>query len=168
MIEVAPRLWVGSQADYETIVRPESGWCVVHACKEPYHREALGYTGRAAPKDHPEYLVARRDNRLILNLVDVDDPKYVHTELIAAALGFIGESLAAGKRCVIHCNQGRSRAPSIAMMYLAPDLSPVFDDAEEKFRVRYPEYLPANGMRGFARANWARLLGHVKFRRSEN
>ena len=38
-----------------------------------YHRQALGYRSRGAPKDHPEYLVARRGNRLILNIVDAND-----------------------------------------------------------------------------------------------
>lgn len=37
MIEVAPRLWVGSAADYERRVAGAEGWWVVQACKEPYH-----------------------------------------------------------------------------------------------------------------------------------
>jgi len=76
MIEIYPNLYIGNEDDYESKVRSETGWCVVHACKDPYHRQALGYTGRAAPKEHPEYLIARRDNQLILNLVDAD-----HTDL---------------------------------------------------------------------------------------
>jgi hypothetical protein len=50
MIEIHPNLYIGNEHDYEFNVRRESGWCIVHACKEPYHRQALGYTGRAAPK----------------------------------------------------------------------------------------------------------------------
>jgi hypothetical protein len=55
MIEVMPRLYVGNQIDWETNVKhkgtgnPKPGWSVVQACKEPYHREALGYIGRGAP-----------------------------------------------------------------------------------------------------------------------
>ena len=68
MIEVHRNLFVGGEAD-EQQVRGHHGWFFIHACKEPYHRQALGYAGRAASKDHPEYLIARRDGRLILNLV---------------------------------------------------------------------------------------------------
>jgi len=70
MIEVYLNLFVGDQSDYEINVATQEGWAVVHACKEPYHRQALGYRVRGAPKDHPEYLVARRGNRLILNIVE--------------------------------------------------------------------------------------------------
>jgi hypothetical protein len=77
MKEIHPHLFVGSEQDYESVVSKQAGWRVVHACKEPYHRRALGYSGRAAPKTHPEYLIARRGDRLILNLVDAPDPAYI-------------------------------------------------------------------------------------------
>jgi hypothetical protein len=65
------RLWIGDVSMYEAVAKPEADqWFVVHACKEPYHRKELGYTGRAAPKEHPEYLICRRPGRLILNLID--------------------------------------------------------------------------------------------------
>lgn len=72
MIEVFPNLYVGSEQD-EHLARGAPCWFIIHACKEPYHRQALGYSGRAASKDHPEYLIAHRLGRLILNLVDVDN-----------------------------------------------------------------------------------------------
>ncbi len=53
MIEIHPNLYVGHQGDYEYLVQGQDGWAVVHACKEPYHRNLLGYTTRGAPKDHP-------------------------------------------------------------------------------------------------------------------
>ena len=85
MIKVLSNLFVGSQDD-EAAIRGQSGWFVVHACKEPYHRQALGYSGRGAPKDHPEYLTARRTGCLILNLVDVNDANFIAQEIIDAAL----------------------------------------------------------------------------------
>ena len=42
MIEVASGLWVGSQADFEALPEDHS-LAIVHACKEPHHRAALGY-----------------------------------------------------------------------------------------------------------------------------
>lgn len=88
MIEVYPNLFVGNEVDANSILN-QSGWFVVHACKEPFHRQALGYSGRAAPKTDPEYLIAKRDNRLILNLVDAADPAYIPKEIIDAAIDAI-------------------------------------------------------------------------------
>lgn len=158
MIEISTNLFIGNQDDYECTVKHQAGWRVVHACKEPYHRAALGYTGRAASKDHPEYLIARRDNRLILNLVDVDDPAFMRKEIIDAALSFIHDSLSAGMRVLVHCNKGESRAPSIGLLYLAvfTDKLPTssLEAAESVFKTIYPGYSPRLGIRGFLAANW--------------
>jgi hypothetical protein len=162
MIEVHPGLFVGSDDDYRHAVHGQLGWCVVHACKEPYHRQALGYTGRAAPKTHPEYLVARRGNRLILNFVDAPDPNYIPREMVDEALEFIHERLAEGSRVLVHCNQGESRAPTLALLYLAKFTTELPGDvrgAMDEFRRRYPPYNPAGGVRGFTIANWAEYAG---------
>jgi hypothetical protein len=74
--------FVGDQSDFESIMPQLDGWAVVHPFKEPYHRQALGYTGRAAARNHPEYLVARRGLRLILNMVDVDNPAFFDMGMI--------------------------------------------------------------------------------------
>jgi len=158
MIEVFPNLFVGSQDDYEMIVRLAPDWHVVHACKEPYHRQALGYSGRGAPKDHPEYLLARRDNRLILNLVDVADPSFIRKEIIDAALSFIYEALKEQKKVLVHCNKGESRGPSIGLLYLHSRTEALsaasFVDAEQAFMKVYPMYNPAGGIRGFLQINF--------------
>jgi len=153
VIEIEPNFFVGNQID-EQKVRGKEGWAVVHACKEPYHREALGYSGQGAPKDHKEYLIARRGDRLCLNLVDVSDPQYVRKEIIDAAIAFIREQLDAGKNVLVHCNQGHSRGPTIGMLWAAPHLPFSFEQAVEAFRERYPDYQPAGGMLGFAIEHW--------------
>ncbi|HDQ00168.1 MAG TPA: hypothetical protein ENN22_13440 [bacterium] len=109
MIEICPNLFVGDQDDYEQNVKYQSGWRVVHACKEPYHRQLLGYKTRGAPKDHPEYLLVTRGKRLYLNLVDVEDPAYVAKEIMDNALSFIDEALKGGDKVLVHCIQGESR-----------------------------------------------------------
>lgn len=116
MIEVHPNLFVGSQED-EAAIRGRPGWFVVHACKEPYHRQALGYTSQGAPKQHPEYLMAERPGRLILNLVDVAQVGFVAPLIIDAALAAIARHIG-GAKVLVHCNQGLSRSPSIALLYL--------------------------------------------------
>lgn len=152
MIEIYQNLFIADKADYEDDVRLQKGWRVVHACKEPYHRQALGYTSRGVPQDHPEYLIARRDDRLILNLVDAQDPAFIGKDLIDAALTFVREGLVGGQRVLIHCNQGHSRSAMIGLLYLAAftDLLPdTFDAGEERFRAIYSPYNPGDGVRAF-------------------
>ncbi len=158
MIEVYNGLFVGNERDYEGDVRGQPNWRVVHACKEPYHRRELGYSGRAASKTHPEYLFARRGDRLILNLVDAPDPTYIPKEVVDAALDFIDLSLNETRRVLVHCNEGGSRAPSIAFLYLVARTERFVALGEQaaltEFRSLYPAFNPAAGMLGFIRANF--------------
>jgi len=162
MIEIHPGLYVGDERDYYQ-VEHETGWRVVHACKEPFHRQALGYVGRAAPREHPEYLIARRGDRLILNLVDAPDPAYIPREIIDAAIEFIRESLAEGHRVLVHCNQGESRSPGIGLLYLVACTERLprdtLEHAETSYRAVYPLYNPGRGVRGFMAANWESYSG---------
>lgn len=158
MIKVGEALYVGTEHDYETEVKCQQDWYVVHACKEPYHRQLLGYSGRGAPKEHPEYFYARRGNRLFLNLVDVENPDYIPQTIIDAALAFVDEAMTIGKKCLAHCNQGESRSPSIGLLYLAsrnkiPNAS--LEDAEQAFLLLYPKYAPKQGMRGYLKLHWS-------------
>lgn len=159
MIEVAPRLYVGNQIDYEKHVKGKEGWRVVQCCKEPYHREALGYSGRGADRAHPEYLYAHRDNRIVLNMVDVDDHKYFAPVMIDAALDYIKHAMWSERdKVLVHCNQGGSRGPGIALLYLRKvggmygGMS--YEEAEEFFRGIYPNYQPAKGIRDYLIAHW--------------
>jgi hypothetical protein len=166
VIEIYPNLFVGSQND---LIHADSGigivspgWFVITAAKEPWHREALGYKTQGAPKDHPEYLIAERERRLILNLVDAPDPAYIREEIIERALDTIDVALDAGDKVLLHCNQGNSRAPTIALLWLRfrcavtrPFLARMtFHDACEAMAERYPGFDPAGGMLGYARAAW--------------
>jgi predicted protein tyrosine phosphatase len=163
MIEVCPNLHVGSEQD-EQRLRGQAGWFFIHACKEPYHRQALGYTGRAAAKTHPEYLIAQRTNRLILNLVDVDDPSYISSEIIDAAVDAVRDNIQQSK-LLLHCNQGHSRSPGIALLYLLKHTD--FLSAREMaaaiaaFQKIYPPYAPARGMAEYIRLNWNRYAQAV-------
>ena len=161
MIEVLRNLFVGSEAD-EVAIRHQAGWFVVHACKEPYHRQALGYKGRGAPKEHPEYLIAARPGRLILNLVDANDVAYIPPEIIDAALEVIHANISTSK-VLVHCNHGFSRSPSIALLYMArhTDRFRAMDAAAAvvEFRRIYPDYAPALGMADYVRLNWQKYAG---------
>jgi hypothetical protein len=161
MIEIHPNLWVGTEYDYESSVKGKSEWEVVHACKEPYHRRELGYRTRGAPKGHPEYLIARRERRLILNLVDAPNPAYIPKEIIDEAIEFTHLALENKHNVLIHCNQGASRSPSIGLLYLAiykDKLPKDFIEAERAYQSIYPPYNPGAGMRGFLMQNWDSYL----------
>jgi predicted protein tyrosine phosphatase len=131
----------------------------VHACKDPYHRQALGYTTHAAPKGHPEYLIAARLGRLILNLIDADKVAFIPPEIIDTGLAAIHANIGAAK-VLVHCNQGFSRSPTIALLYLAKhtDQFRGMDSASavQEFRRRYPAYAPARGMSDYVRLNWGK------------
>jgi len=166
MVEIHPRLFVGNQCDYEQNVRFQRGWRIVHACREPYHRDALGYRGRSAPVEDPEYLIALRGNQLNLNLIDADDPEYIPKEIMDRSLTFIEEALQQKREVLVHCNQGRSRGPAIGILYLGSftdrfsGLS--YGVAHDEFLNLYPDFDPAAGVRGFLVANWpACCRGHL-------
>lgn len=164
MKKVYSGLYVGNQEDYESHVKNISSkdviecWAYVLAAKEPFHRAAIGYTGRACDKSHPEYLIARRDNNLVLNLVDAPKPEFFNKDIIDTALDFIEEQLKQRHMSVlICCNQGESRSPSLALLYLVKHgliKGDTLEDAEAEFLKLYPSYNPSAGIRGFVKENW--------------
>ncbi len=167
MIEVHPGLFVGKQEDLLSLPIEHvpgdfvqfPGWAVVHAAKEPTHREFVGYVAKGAPKGD-EYLFARRGWRLALNLIDVAFPEYVKPELVDKAMDFIHDARCHRLKVLIHCNQGGSRAPALALHWLRRN-SPIcagpandFETAEATMRRIYPAYKPAEGVRGFVKEHW--------------
>lgn len=155
--EAYPNLFVGNQSDYEECYYPNEFWSFCLAAKEPFHRQAIGYTGRACDKSHPEYLIARRDNRLILNLVDAPKAKFFDKSIIDAALDFIEEQLSVGKKVLTVCNEGKSRSASICLLYLIKHgiiKGATLEDCEAEFMKVYPEYNPGAGIRGFVKEHW--------------
>ena len=156
MIEITKNLFIGSDYDFISQVKGKPNWNVIHACKIPYHKQLLGYVGNAAPKNDPEYLIAIRENILYLNLVDANSPKYIPKKIIDTSIEFIDKSLQENKKCLVHCNKGESRSPSIGLLYLAYKhiLPDTFEAAERNFRQIYPDYNPNNGIRSFIIIHW--------------
>jgi hypothetical protein len=156
MIEIHPNLFIGNMDDAAKVVGIE-GWHVIHAAKHPYHQQALGYKSQAAPKDHREYLIARRPGLTILNLVDAPNPAYIPDEIVTAALADIDANLAVGK-VLINCNQGLSRAPTLGLLYLRRHTDRFanmsHEEAVAEFKGIYPDYAPAGGMDGYAKGHW--------------
>lgn len=158
IIKVAPSLHVGDGASVAAVAGAD--WSIVHACKEPFHRQFVGYVGRGAPKGH-EYLFAERGERLALNLVDVPNPEFVPLRLVEHFLEWTEPRWRAGRRILVHCNQGRSRSPSLGLLLMARGGHlPVstLGDAEAALREVYPHYDPAAGIRGFLMNHWSSLV----------
>jgi len=155
MIEVYPNLFVGAE-QHEHAVRGQHGWYVIHACKEPYHSRLLGYPpGKAAPKG-PEYFFAKREGRLFLNLIDAPKVDFIPVEIITEAVNAIHENIGQHK-VLVHCNQGHSRSPSIAFLYLLK-YSNLFAGQDlntsiAAFRKLYPPFNPGRGMADFVQAH---------------
>lgn len=164
MVEVYPDLFVGNQEDYEVMnsfhncKEFEKEFSFVGAAKYPWHKEHAkmdgsdceGYEGKAMPKDQKEYLYAEREHALYCNLIDVKDPAYIPDEIILKCLDFIQKEMQNDRKVLICCNQGESRSPSIALMYMIED--GFFDDCKSiydifiRFKSIYQNYKPANGM----------------------
>jgi len=161
MIEVSPSLYVGNELDFRNLLASEalSGtWAVVHACKEPHHRAFVGYTERSAPQKSGEYLFAIRGNRIALNMVDVQNPTFFNDKMINIALRFISDAMRGNRKVLVHCNQGGSRGPSLALLWLRRNdpryAATPFEEGEAMFRDIYPLYAPADGIRGYVREHW--------------
>ncbi|MBZ9612335.1 hypothetical protein [Rheinheimera maricola] len=132
---------------------------VVHACKSPCHQGAVGYRGKL-PSTHPNYLVLEQENDLYLNIIDPPVPLFM-PPLFSAFLEFSIKHWGQGKQLLIHCNQGESRAPSLAMLFLAKGLSVIPDTSYEAARIEfeklYPRYNPGKGIEMYFSINWTRL-----------
>jgi hypothetical protein len=139
---------ITSDVGYEA--NKQKDYSFVQACKDPYHRQAVKYTGRGCPKDSPEYLYAVRGNRFIMNIVDADDPSFFKDEMIDSAIKFINNSTCP---VMVHCNEGKSRGPSIALLYLVKNgtITGTTEEIFGKFRQFCPEYSPKEGIYLYAR-----------------
>ncbi len=155
MIEIDRNIFVGNLIDFE-INQYDTNFYFVQACKEPCHRRALGYTGRAPDQNHPEYLIAYRDRKIILNMIDPPTGKYFDNIQFEKSIEFIDEHSKKGKKILIHCNQGISRSPSIGLLYLAIKgkiHNGSFDLAQKDFQKIYAPYKPS-GIKEFLTLNW--------------
>lgn len=155
MREVHDRLHVASD---DACFHERDGWAVVHGCKEPCHRRAVGYSGRSVGQDHPHYLALEEDRNLYLNLVDTPTPNYFMPESFRTFLDFASRRYEAADQLLVHCNEGLSRSPSLALLFLAKELGELPDasyrEAWAEYRRRDPHASPSPGIRTYLTENW--------------
>ncbi len=159
MVEVYPGVFVSHKGDCPLHgAQLAEHWAIVHAYPA-CHRKALGYATLLAPEG-PEQHLARQGNHLLLNMIDTDQPEHYHkAALIDPALAFMDEMRAQGTSILIHCEQGMSRSPSLALLYLATRLGALPTEslgaAERAFKARYPRYAPGYGIWAHLNQHWA-------------
>jgi len=132
---------------------------VVHACKSPCHQGAVGYQG-SLPNTHPNYLVLEQEYDLFLNIIDPPVPLFM-PPLFTGFLAFANKHWEQGRKLLIHCNKGESRAPSLAMLFLAKGVFAITDTSYEvarlEFEKLYPRYNPGKGIEAYFSKNWSQL-----------
>ncbi|MHB9150028.1 MAG: protein-tyrosine phosphatase family protein [Thermoleophilia bacterium] len=112
------------------------------------------------PSTHPNYLVLEDGDDLILNIIDPPMPLF-KPELFTAFLSFAKRKTGEGKSILIHCNQGESRAPSLALLCMAKVSGTVSDDsyqaARADFERLFQNYRPGRGIESYLTTNWQAL-----------
>ena len=157
MNTVISGLFVGTERDCQ---RGNHKLALVHACKTPCHQRAVGYCG-TLQQSHPNYLVLEHEFDLYLNIIDPPIPLF-RVELFTAFLAFAQSHWLRGRQLLIHCNQGESRAPMLAFLFLArvdrSIPSSTFHDGFAHFKQLYPNVNPGRGITTFMEQHWDELL----------
>lgn len=154
MIQIHANLFIGDENDCSYTNRED--WAVIHACKSPCHQHILGYRG-SLPQDHPYYLIYEESNHLFLNMIDPDQPLFKDV-LFIKSLDFIKTHIPR-RQVLIHCNHGKSRSASIALLYLAKCAGTIsqsnYEDATRDFTAHiFPDYSPGIGIATYLESHW--------------
>ena len=153
MFKIDERLFIGNDTE---CFQNSDGWVTIHACKSPCHQNAVGYKG-SLPSTHPNYLVFESGNNLFLNLIDPPTPLFMK-QSFDVFFKFAEKKYNDGKTLFIHCNQCESRAPSLALLFLAKKIKKINNEsyqvARSEFQKIYPFYNPGQGIKDYLGKNW--------------
>lgn len=156
--QIYPNIWV---ADMEgcTMRLPINGDRAafrVHACKHPCHHGMVG----DPPASDKHYLTYEKDDEVYMNLIDAKLP-YFQRASFDHFLRKAREHWMLGRPLLIHCNQGASRAPTLALLFMAKCIKVLsdasYDDAWDDFEKKCGPYTPSAGIEQWVRENWASI-----------
>ncbi len=155
MEEIIDGLFVGGDKDTAKARKRQMSILSCAKAGPDSHRSMLGYETNAAPYN-TEYLFAQRGHHAAMNCIDVSDPNLIPTTMLLQGLKFIKEERDKGRKVYVHCNQGHSRGPTTALMFLRAigEMPQSFARAQQIFKTLYPEYDPGDGMKSKARELW--------------
>lgn len=142
MKEIDSNIFIGSDDDYHT-VSEDKDFVFIQAARDPFFTELNQPSG---------VLFARVDNRLVLNMVDAGPGFPFDPSLFTESIKFINDNK--DKKVLIHCNQGQSRSPAIACLYLGVKYNLSY--VEAVYKLNYRDYHP-NGVERFLIKNWNKL-----------
>lgn len=159
MEEISENLYVGAESSCNRFSGENK--VIIHACKHPCHQNAVGYSKNLS-SNHPDYLIKETESDLYLNIVDMER-KQSHEfmePILSKALEFMDDKIDSNE-VLVHCNEGRSRSPSIAMLYLAKRIDTISDQsyskAAEEFNQLYPKFNPTRGIMLYLRDYWNQI-----------
>lgn len=150
MKQVSNNLYVGNREDLSKI--NEDDFAFIHATKTMF-------------KGAKNEVLVYEDNHLFVNWVDSADMKYFDfnnkgVEVFINILDFIDKWITV-KNVFVHCDEGISRSPTIAMMYLAKRRKEISCKdhiyAERDFSNIYEMYWAGKGIQDFVFKNWYKI-----------
>ncbi|HHU80045.1 MAG TPA: dual specificity protein phosphatase family protein [Acholeplasmataceae bacterium] len=161
MIRICSNIYCGDEIDARKVIGL-SDWVILHCCKDPFHKELVGYRGNLN-SSHPNYSYIIKGNRMALNLVDMDfySPNYLefNYNMFTTAFSFLDNN-SSDKKILIHCNQGESRGPSLTMLYLKHVgyfKEDSYLSAKIKFYQMYPKFNPKRNIITNIEVLWERF-----------
>lgn len=143
MTEVYNNLYVADISACKSI----GDYAVIHACKFPCYNSI---------SNNKNNVLEIGDN-LYLNIIDPKEPLFTF-DLFEKSIEFIDKHIK-DRKVIVHCNQGKSRSASIALLYLFRDKE--YWEAQYEFSQIYPNYLPSEGINEYFETNWE-ILKNIK------
>jgi Predicted protein-tyrosine phosphatase len=163
MQKVAPNLYVGTAPEALYTLTQSAEWRLVNVAKTTHLK--LHHWSRP-DKSSPYYVIHETPQWISVNWVDADQASYFNynnlgVSVVKQVLAFIQKSLQEGKNVLISCDQGQSRSPSVALLYLAKILHTIpntnYAEARQAFTKIYPYYQPALGISTFLAEHWTEI-----------
>ncbi|MDE2025157.1 MAG: dual specificity protein phosphatase family protein [Patescibacteria group bacterium] len=162
MIEIAPRIFIAKEKEIANLTPAEYS---LVSLASTYHYQMHGKKKGEFAKDDPCYIMCSHGNQ-ILSLNWVDGAKHLYdwegkgVENMKKILTWIEYQLDHNRKVIIMCNQGLSRSPTIALLYMAKVLKSLnnnsFASAAKDFKELYPEYAPG-GIGDFVNEHWSQF-----------